>query len=83
MNEVLDYIDKCWLDKCLDKIAFYDLETKFGGYQTNRMELIHTIEYARISRRFDDEVYNAIESNAPMEANSLSSTFEPKDVFFN
>lgn len=82
MDEVLTYIDDRALAKDFDAIQFYNLEAKFGGHHSNRVELLHTIEYARIARRFSDEVYTAIESNAPIEANSIDATFEPKDVYF-
>ncbi len=81
-NEVLKYIDQCSLAKDFKSIEFSNLEDKFGGYKANRMELIHIVEYARISRRFDDQVYAAIESNAPMEANQLDATFSPGNVYF-
>jgi len=80
--EVVKYIDECWLAKELEKVEFYKLEDKFGGYGSMRMELIHIIEYARISRRFDDEVYSAIESNAPVEANEIAAEFLPSEVYF-
>lgn len=80
MNAVTKYIDGHWLGKTLDHVEFYELEGHFGGRDA-RIALIHTIEYARIGRRFDDEVYAAIQRNAPMEANNLESKFEPKDVY--
>ncbi|MBB3993761.1 hypothetical protein GGR95_001392 [Sulfitobacter undariae] len=83
MNEVLDYIDERWRDKKFDELGFYDLESHFGGHHAKRIELIHTIEYARITGRFDDDLYNAVESNAPSEANSIDSTFSANDVNFN
>jgi len=83
MSAVVKFIDECWLNKALDEIEFYKLEDKFGGYKVNRIELIHTIEYARIAGRFDDTVYEAIEKNAPAEANSLDSSFSPTDVYFS
>ena len=83
MEAVIKYVDDKWLAKDLSKIGFYDLEDKFGGHQTNRVELIYTLEYARISRLFDDNLWKAIESNAPVEANSLAATFGPEDVEFS
>lgn len=82
MDEVYAYMDECDLNKKLDQLAFYKLEDKFGGYKRNRLELIRTIEYARVSGRFGDDVYKAIEKDAPAEANRIDDKFEPKDVHF-
>lgn len=82
MDEVYAYMDECDLNNQLHELEFYKLEDRFGGYKRNRIELIRTIEYARISGRFSDNVYKAIEKNAPVEANHLDDKFEPKDVFF-
>lgn len=83
MSGVVKFIDECCNNKTLDKIEFSELEDKFGGYKANRIELIRTIEYARISGRFDDTVYSAIEQNAPIEARSLDSSFSPTNVRFS
>ncbi len=82
VEEVTKYIDERWRTNDLKAIEFYNLEDKFGGYKANRVELIYALEYARIDGRFDDTVWEAIESNAPVEANSLDATFSPKDVHF-
>ncbi len=82
MKEVTKFLDECWLAKNFDEVEFCKLEDKFGGYNTNRIELIRAIEYARISGRFDDELLGAIEQNAPVEANSIASTFESDEVYF-
>lgn len=82
VNGVLKYIDECWLKKDFDKLQFNKIENMFGGYKTNRMEIIHVIEYARISRRFDEETYKAIEADAPIEASPIASTFSVADVYF-
>lgn len=81
--EVLKYIDERDLAGDHDALGFYKLEEQFGGYKTNRMELIHALEYIRIEGRFDDKVWAAIESNAPAEANSLEAKFSPQDVDFH
>jgi len=81
--EVLKYVDERALDHDYEAIQFSKLEDKFGGYKTNRMQLIYALEYARIDRRFDEKVWAAIESNAPMEANPLDATFLPQDVDFS
>lgn len=81
-TKVVKRIDELWLAKKYDELGFYDLEDEFGGHHENRIELIRIIEYARISGRFDDTVYKAVESSAPVEANSIDATFSPKDVFF-
>lgn len=82
INKVLKHIDKLWIDKKFDELGFYDLEGHFGDHHKYRVELIHILEYARISRRFDDALYNAVEANAPVEANSIDSSFSPQDVYF-
>src|SRR5690606_22693060 len=83
ITEVLKYVDERWLAEDFDALGFCNLEGKFGGYKTNRVELIHSLEYMRIDGRFDDKVWAAIEANAPAEANSLDSTFSPKNVYFD
>lgn len=83
ITEVLRYVDERWRDKDFEALGFYNLEDKFGGYKTNRIELIHALEYMRIDGRFDEEVWKAVEANAPSEANSLDSSFEPKNVYFD
>ena len=82
VNDVTKYVDDRWLAKDLKAVEFYKLEQKFGGHHVNRIELIHTLEYARIDGKFDEALWKAVESNAPSEANSLDSTFTPKDVHF-
>jgi hypothetical protein len=82
MNELFKFMDECSINGNLADLEFYKLEEKFGGYKKNRIELIYAIEYARISHRFGDDVYAAIESNAPAEANSIDSNFDPSNVFF-
>ena len=83
VDQVTKYIDDKWREKDLSDIGFYDLETKYGGHQVNRVELIYILEYTRISGLFDDHVWKAIESNSPSEANSIASTFGPDDVEFS
>lgn len=83
MDQVLKYVDECDLQKKYDEIEFYKLEDRFGGYKTNRIELIYTLEYARIARRFNTNVWAAIEKDAPAEAGTLLAQFEPKDVEFD
>lgn len=83
ITEVLRYVDERWLEKDWDALGFYNLEDKFGGYKTNRVELIHALEYMRIDGRFDDAFWKAVEANAPAEANSLDSTFTTADVYFD
>ena len=81
--KVTKHMDELWLDKKFYELGFYDLEDKFAGYHENPIELLRVIEYARISRRFDDELYTAVEANAPMEANKIDATFSPTDVYFS
>lgn len=83
MNKVLKYVDECDLAKTLDKIAFSKLENKFGGYKVNRLEIVRTLEYARIDGRFGDEVFAAIEDNAPVEANNIANSFSADKVYFS
>ncbi len=79
MKNVLTYVDEKWLAKDYKALSFSDLENKFGGYKTNRMELVHTLEYACLCGRFDDTVWDAISHMAPCEA-KISDSFEAKDV---
>lgn len=83
VDEVARFIDESARKGDLTSIEFYNLEDRFGGYKAYRMELIHALEYMRIDRRFDDVVWQAIQRNAPMEANGLASTFSPNEVEFN
>jgi hypothetical protein len=83
VDKVTKYVDQRVHDGDYDAIAFYALEEKFGGYKTNRMELIHTLEYTRIAGRFDQKVWAAIEKDAPVEATSLAASFSPNDVEFS
>lgn len=83
ISEVLKYVDERSLAGDLGEIEFYKLEDRFGGYKANRMALVYALEYARIDGRFDESVWKAIESNAPVEANQLDATFSPKDVHFD
>jgi len=83
VSDVLKYVDEQSLAGNLQAIEFYKLEDRFGGYKTNRIELIRALEYARIDRRFDEKVWAAIESNAPAEANSLEATFSPSEIHFS
>lgn len=82
VREVLHYVDDRARAEDFTALEFYNLEEHFGGYKTNRIELIHTLEYIRIDRRFDDKVWSAIERNAPMEASRLDATFSPDEVEF-
>lgn len=81
--EVMRYVDERWLAKDFDALGFYNLEDKFGGYKTNRIELIHALERVRIDGRFDDAFWVAVEANSPSEATSLDSTFQPSNVYFD
>lgn len=85
INDVLKYVDDRWRDDDLKAVAFAELEIKFGGYRTNRIELIRTLGYARIDgrHRFDDKLWAAIENRAPCEASSIDAMFSPKDVEFD
>ena len=81
--EVLKYVDGLDQARDYESLAFYKLEDKFGGYKTNRMELIYTLEYARIAGRFDEKFWDAIQADAPAEANQLDAEFSPRDVYFS
>lgn len=83
VTEVLNYVDKQWQAEDWESLAFNNLEEKFGGYKTNRMELVYILEYSRIARRFDENLWRAIEANAPTEASPLDSSFSPQDVSFD
>lgn len=80
---VTKFIDRKWLAQDFAAIAFNRLEDEFGGYKAKRMELIHILEYTRIDGRFDDDVWKAIEHEAPIEARNLDGTFSPDDVDFS
>lgn len=77
------YMDECWRRGDLNALAFSNLEDLFGGYRTNRSEIICVLEYAKINGRFDENVWAAVEQGAPVEALGLKSTFCPEDVFFD
>ncbi|HDR9010640.1 TPA: hypothetical protein QDB08_003627 [Burkholderia vietnamiensis] len=81
-DEVIKYIDERWTDRDLAAVSFYNLEKKFGGHHANRVELIHTLEYARIKGCFDESFWAAVVSDAPVEASNLKSEFSPQDVYF-
>lgn len=83
VEEVIKYVDEKARAKDLKAIEFNKLEDHFGGYKTNRMELVHLLEYTRITGRFDEEVWNAIENRAPVEANPIEAKFSPNDVEFH
>jgi hypothetical protein len=83
ISDVLKHVAERVAANDLEAIEFYNLEGEFGGHQENRVELIHTLEYARISGRFNDSVWAAIESNAPSEANSLDAAFSPDEIYFD
>ncbi|WP_244120958.1 hypothetical protein [Burkholderia gladioli] len=82
VDGVLKYVDEQERMGNLEAIAFGNLEDKFGGYKANRMELLYALEYTRITGRFHDAVWKAIEHNAPLEASSVDSTFPPEAVTF-
>lgn len=82
MLRVVQFVDECAAKGDFKSVGFVQLEEKFGGYKANRIELVRTLEYARIDRRFEPEVWTAIQTNAPIEANNLASKFTPDDVFF-
>lgn len=79
---VLKYIDEKERAGDLESIDFNSLEDKFGGYKVNRMELAYALGYTRISGRFHDAVWQAIERNAPIEASPIDSAFPPEQVEF-
>jgi hypothetical protein len=81
MRKVFSFIEENQRAGKLDKIGFYDLENEFGSRE-NRVEIIHTLEYARIDGRFNDDVWGAVVKNAPIEANDLDDSFGPNDVEF-
>lgn len=83
VEAVTNFMDECWGDDLRrDELSFPRLEDRFGGYKANRMELRRAIEYARISQRFDDPLFEAIDVNAPAEAKGIAKSFSPEDVHF-
>lgn len=82
IRAVAKHVDEHWLATNLDDVNFSKLENAFGGYKTNRMELVFAIRYMRLDGRFDDELYKAIVANAPVEARSIMDAYEADDVNF-
>ena len=74
-NSVLTYFDQKWLAG--EALSFYDLEAHFGR---ERVELIHILRYAHLSRRFDDAFFSAILANCPSEAHGLNDPFDPSEL---
>ena len=60
-------------------VVFYELEAKFGK-RIDRSGLIDCIRYCFLADAFDDELYRAIEANAPVEAHHLMRDFSPEEV---
>ncbi len=83
MSQIINHIDNLWLQKDWKNLQFNQLEDKFGGYKTHRMEIARTIEYSRIKGLFDDQLFDAIADMAPVEAKRYRKTFEPSDVEFS
>lgn len=81
ISKVLEFVDENDLAGNYQAIEFYNLEDKFGG-RSNRIEILHALEYARIDGRFGQKVWDAIVQNAPAEANRIDDSFSPKDVEF-
>lgn len=82
-KQVLDYLDDKWLKKEWSDVTFYKLEDLFGGYHSNRVELIYILAYARIQNLFDNALWDAVESDAPTEAKPITSKFSPQEVTFS
>jgi len=74
-NSVLKYCDQKWLAG--EAPSFYDLEDHFGR---QRVELIHILRYAHLSRRFDDAFFKAVLANCPSEAHGLAEPFDPSEL---
>lgn len=82
MHKVMKFVDDRWLAKDLKAVAFNRIEQEFGGYKTHRLEICHTLRYAWLNHRFDQEVWDAIKKDAPSEAFSITQKFKPEDVSF-
>ena len=82
VNDLLDYIADRSENNNFEDIGFYKLEQTFDA-RADRVKLKHALEYARINGLFDEVVWKAVVSDAPLEANRLASTFNPKDVHFD
>lgn len=80
ITDVSEWLDQRWLDKDYEGVKFSKLENAFGGYKANRMELVFSLKYMRLDRRFDDELFKAVMKDAPVEAQGVMQTYEPKDV---
>lgn len=81
ISDLMKYVDDRDLAGDHQALEFYKLEDKFGG-RSNRIEILHALEYARIDGRFNQTVWDAVVSNAPAEANTIDQSFSPADVEF-
>ena len=79
VSAVIKHIDEKVLTKDLNKLDFYSLEEKFGGYKQYRSELIHILRYCYLARRFNADVWNKIISDAPAEVGFVTSNFDASD----
>jgi len=76
INDVLNYCDEKWHAKEL--LTFYDLEAHFGhGY---RCELIDTLRYAVLAKRFGEEFYKGLATNCPVEAHGINEPFRKSQI---
>ena len=80
-SDVIEYVEHEWLAKNLKAVEFYKIEEKFGG-RAKRAEIKFVLEYAKIDRRFDKDLWDAVVRNAPSEANNIKDTFTPDDIYF-
>lgn len=82
IDKLLTYVDHNWRAGTLANVEFYNLESSFGG-MGSRIAILHTLEYARIAGRYNNPLYDAVTSNAPIECQTIDATFDPRDVRFS
>lgn len=69
--EVLKFIDD-FVVTGKEGPNFNEIESKFGGYKVNRIELVRIIRYIYLCDRYEDSTFNSILRNAPAEAHSIN-----------
>jgi hypothetical protein len=78
-DAVTKHIDSVWDKGPIP--SFRELEDKFGGYRTNRSELISILRYTFLSDRFDDKTYKTILADAPIEAQGINRPFSDNEIY--
>lgn len=87
ISEILEYLDKKW--KNGKNHTFYELEDHFhvlqGDLNITRHDLINILRYTYLNDRFDDKFWDKLleGSDYPIEAESITSDFNPIYIGFN